>query len=186
MWEPQRLTLLRASTASCGNSFIFLRCSYILDTANRTTDIAMNRVKNMISSGKNWSPPFLDTTRTAQKKLVQKFLYCCGVFVVAVMFLFTEALPSNNGADWWEYFMNYAIDMGSGAMIRTPSIMKTGLAIQKSMEGDTQTHTDSTMITQAYFFFFQNEESRLNIFFFCFDKQKPCRKILNHNLHIFI
>jgi hypothetical protein len=35
--------------------------------------------------------------------------------------------------------MKYVIEMGSGAMIYIPSFMKIGLAIQKLIEGDTQT-----------------------------------------------
>jgi hypothetical protein len=33
--------------------------------------------------------------------------------------------------------MKYAVKMGSGAMIYTPSFVKTGSGIQKSTKGDT-------------------------------------------------
>jgi hypothetical protein len=35
--------------------------------------------------------------------------------------------------------MKYATEMGSGAMIYIPNFIKIGLAIQKLIEGDTQT-----------------------------------------------
>jgi hypothetical protein len=37
--------------------------------------------------------------------------------------------------------MKYAVQMGSGVMIYIPSLIKIGLSIQKSIRGDTQTHT---------------------------------------------
>jgi hypothetical protein len=43
--------------------------------------------------------------------------------------------------------MKYAVEMGSGAMIYTPSLIKIGSGIQKLIGGgDPQTHTDSTKI----------------------------------------
>jgi hypothetical protein len=56
--------------------------------------------------------------------------------------------------------MEYAAEMGSGAMIYAyiPSFRTTGSAIQKLIWGD---YTDSMVITQTYFNFFQNEKSRL-------------------------
>jgi hypothetical protein len=35
--------------------------------------------------------------------------------------------------------MKYAVEMGSGVMIYMPSFIKSGLAIQKFIMGDTQT-----------------------------------------------
>jgi hypothetical protein len=42
---------------------------------------------------------------------------------------------------WLERFMKYAVEMGAGATIYTPSFIKTGSVIQKLMGCDTQTHT---------------------------------------------
>jgi hypothetical protein len=36
--------------------------------------------------------------------------------------------------------MNYAVEMGSGAMIYIPNFIMISLAIQKLIRGDTQTH----------------------------------------------
>jgi hypothetical protein len=42
--------------------------------------------------------------------------------------------------DLWEGFISYAVEMSLGAMIYTPSFIKTGLAIQKLMgSGDIYT-----------------------------------------------
>jgi hypothetical protein len=48
--------------------------------------------------------------------------------------------------------MKYAVEMGSGA--------KIGSAIQKFIAG-IHRHTDSMVTVLAYFYFFQNKESRL-------------------------
>jgi hypothetical protein len=37
--------------------------------------------------------------------------------------------------------------MGSGAVIYVPSFIKIGSGVQKLIRGDTQTHTDSNMIS---------------------------------------
>jgi hypothetical protein len=37
--------------------------------------------------------------------------------------------------------MKYAVEMGSGAMIYVPSLIKIGSGIQKLIRGDTQTQT---------------------------------------------
>jgi hypothetical protein len=44
---------------------------------------------------------------------------------------------------------NYAVEMGSGAVIYIPSFIKIGLGVQKLIAGDTQTHThtDSNVIS---------------------------------------
>jgi hypothetical protein len=56
-------------------------------------------------------------------------------------------LPNNDRGytyrhtDWWEGFMQYAVEMGSGAMIYIPSFIQIGSGIQKMMEGYTDTQT---------------------------------------------
>jgi hypothetical protein len=53
--------------------------------------------------------------------------------------------------------MKYDIEMGSGAMIYIPSIIKTGSGIRKFDKGGT-----NTQVAYAYFyFFFQNKKSKL-------------------------
>jgi hypothetical protein len=53
----------------------------------------------------------------------------------------------------------YAVQMGSGAMIYIPSFIKTGSGIQKLMEGGGGIHRETdtgTMVTsKAYFYFFK-------------------------------
>jgi hypothetical protein len=55
-----------------------------------------------------------------RKRRLQQFFYCC-VFIHYRGNVFTEPLPSNNKrhtnrhTDWWEGFMKYAVEMGSGA-----------------------------------------------------------------------
>jgi hypothetical protein len=43
--------------------------------------------------------------------------------------------------------------MGSGAVINVPNFINIGSDIQKLIGGDTQTHTDSMVISLAYFIF---------------------------------
>jgi hypothetical protein len=52
--------------------------------------------------------------------------------------------------------MKYAIHMGSGAMMYIPSFIKIGSGLQKIIGGEdmqTQGHTDSMVISYAYFYF---------------------------------
>jgi hypothetical protein len=49
--------------------------------------------------------------------------------------------------DCWEEFMKYAIEMGSGAMIYIPSLIKTGSAIEEFIGGvDIHREADSMEI----------------------------------------
>jgi hypothetical protein len=57
--------------------------------------------------------------------------------------------------------MKYAVEMGSGAMICTPSFIKIGSAIQKLTGGDSHTHRQNDNLI-SLLLFFQNKESRLN------------------------
>jgi hypothetical protein len=55
-------------------------------------------------------------------------------------------LPSNDKGihiqtDWWEGFIKYAVEMGSGAMIYIPSFKKIVSAIQKLTGGYTDAQT---------------------------------------------
>jgi hypothetical protein len=56
---------------------------------------------------------------------------------------------------WWERFMKYAVEMGSGAMTYIPSFIKISSRIHK-LEGGGYTYTlihpDSKVITWAYFY----------------------------------
>jgi hypothetical protein len=55
--------------------------------------------------------------------------------------VFTEPLPPTR-----EGFMKYAVEMGSGAIIYTPSFMKIGSGIQRLMGGICR-HTESKVIS---------------------------------------
>jgi hypothetical protein len=67
--------------------------------------------------------------------------------------IFTEPLLSNDRGIHIQThrlmggFFNYAVEMGSGAVIYVPSFIKIGSGIQKLIGGDTQTHTDSKVIS---------------------------------------
>jgi hypothetical protein len=56
--------------------------------------------------------------------------------------------------------MKYAVEMGSGAMIYKSSFVNIGSGISKLIRGD----TDSKVISEAYFYFFQNKKSRLKVY----------------------
>jgi hypothetical protein len=82
--------------------------------------------------------------------------------------VFAEPLPSNDRrdkhthTDWWEGFMKYAAEMGSGAMIYMPSFIKVWFRHLNVIRGggDSQTYRedgDRIML----FSFFQNFENRL-------------------------
>jgi hypothetical protein len=49
--------------------------------------------------------------------------------------MFAKPLPTSDrrdthtDTDWWEGFMKYAVEMGSGAMIYIPSLIKIGSTI---------------------------------------------------------
>jgi hypothetical protein len=51
--------------------------------------------------------------------------------------------------------MNYAIVMGSGALIYVPSFIKIDSAIQSWYGGGIHRHTDSKVVSYAYFYFFK-------------------------------
>jgi hypothetical protein len=54
----------------------------------------------------------------------------------------------------WGIF-SYAFEMGSGAVIHITSFNEDWSRHSKVNRGDTQTHTDSNVISQAYFYFFK-------------------------------
>jgi hypothetical protein len=58
--------------------------------------------------------------------------------------------------------MNYAVEMGSGAMIYIPSFMKIGSGIQKLI-GGIHRHTALRSHKPTFYFFFQNVGSGLTI-----------------------
>jgi hypothetical protein len=59
--------------------------------------------------------------------------------------------------DRWEEFMEYAVEMGSGAMIYIPSFIKIGQRIQKLVGGINRENGDHISLIS----FLQNRESRL-------------------------
>jgi hypothetical protein len=60
--------------------------------------------------------------------------------------VFTKPLPSNDKdntqRDWWESFMKYAYETGSGATIYIQSFTHIGSGIQTLIGGDTQTNSN--------------------------------------------
>jgi hypothetical protein len=57
--------------------------------------------------------------------------------------------------------MNYAVKMGSGAMIYIPNFTKIGSAIQKFLVMDTHTDTQKARQSHKPTFNFPNKENRL-------------------------
>jgi hypothetical protein len=56
--------------------------------------------------------------------------------------------------------MKYAVEMGSGVMINTPSFVKIGSVIQNLIGGDSQTQNADRI---SLFLFYQAKKSRLNV-----------------------
>jgi hypothetical protein len=87
------------------------------------------------------------------------------VVVAVVIFLLSHCLATIVGytyrhTDWWEGFMKYITEMGSGTMICIPIFKMIDSAIQKLISRVTQAHRqhgDSISL----FLFFQNKESKL-------------------------
>jgi hypothetical protein len=52
-------------------------------------------------------------------------------------------------------FMKYAVEMGSGAMMYIPNVIRTGSDIQKLMRGDAQTHREHGDCKGLLEFFFK-------------------------------
>jgi hypothetical protein len=59
-----------------------------------------------------------------------------------------------------EGFMEYAVEMGSGAMVYIISFIKIGSSIQRLIEGDSQTHRQHGDLI-SLLLFFQNKENAL-------------------------
>jgi hypothetical protein len=82
--------------------------------------------------------------RQRRKRRVQQFLYCC-VCIRCRGNVFTYPLSSNDRrihyrhTDWWEVFIKYTVEMGSGVMIYIRSFIKIGSGIQKIIGRDTHT-----------------------------------------------
>jgi hypothetical protein len=78
-------------------------------------------------------------------------------------------LPNNDRRDTYtdtqtdgEIFMNYSVEVGSGAMIYIPSFINIGSDIQKLMGGGIHRHRQHGDRINLLSFF-QNKESRLKI-----------------------
>jgi hypothetical protein len=93
----------------------------------------MNYVVVMASCGVIYRPSFMKI----------------GTGVQAILrFCLRSVRGCNVGITWYyqrEGFMNYAVDMGSGALIYIPNFIKIGSAIQKLMVGGT--HIDSKVMS---------------------------------------
>jgi hypothetical protein len=84
------------------------------------------------------------------KRRVQQFFYCCrciryrgnvsteplpikdrGIFTEPSRYLATIGGYTYRHTDWWEGLFNYAVEMGSGAVIYIPSFIEIGSGVQK-------------------------------------------------------
>jgi hypothetical protein len=77
--------------------------------------------------------------------------------------VFTEPLPNNSRRVTHtntQIHEQCAVDMGSGAMIRMPSVIKTGSGIQKLIRGGSQTHRQHGARI-SLLLFFQNKENSI-------------------------
>lgn len=104
-------------------------------------------------------------TRTAQTTTWPSILLLLHVFVAMGMCLLSCCLATTRGdththTDWWEGFMKYILETGLGAMIYIRSFIKIGWGV-KNLTGNT--HTDSKVISYAYFYVFQNKKSMLKM-----------------------
>jgi hypothetical protein len=104
-----------------------------------------------------------DTGRIENDPSNNSSIVAC-VFVTAVTFLLTR-FPAAMGeythrhTDWWEGFMKYAVEMGSGAMIDIPSFIKISSGIRKLIREDTETHRP-VGDRISLLLFFQNKGNR--------------------------
>jgi hypothetical protein len=91
--------------------------------------------------------PWYDTNRI-EKRRAQKFFFCC-MCVRCLSNVLTEPLPSNNRGytyrhtDWWDIFMNYAVEIGWGD-VHVLSLININSGIPKIDRGCTD--TDSIVI----------------------------------------
>jgi hypothetical protein len=99
--------------------------------------------------------PWYDTGHIENDTSNNSSIVAC-VFVTTVMFLQSHCLATIGGflprhclamigdththTNWWEGLFNYAVEMGSGAMIYVPTFINIGSGIQKIIWGDTQLH----------------------------------------------
>jgi hypothetical protein len=103
------------------------------------------------------------------RKRLQKFFYFS---VYSLPRVSPEPLPSNDKGyiyrqtDRREEFIKYAVEMGSGPMIYTPSFINIGSVIQNLIGVDTETHRQKGDLI-SLLPFFQNKESRLKNTFSC-------------------
>jgi hypothetical protein len=101
-----------------------------------------------------------------RKRRAQQFFYCWMCICCPVTFSPSRGLATNGGyayrhTEWWEGFMKYAVEMGSGAIIYIPSFVKIGSCSRKLMgRGGVHRHRQYGDLI-SLFSFFENKESML-------------------------
>jgi hypothetical protein len=98
-----------------------------------------------------------------RKRRIQQLFYRC---VAAVMILPGRCLATIGGytyrhRDWWEGFMKYVTDMGSGTMIYILSFIKIGSGIRKLIRG-IHRHTDTKRALWFLYFIHRAQGSDKN------------------------
>jgi hypothetical protein len=100
-----------------------------------------------------------------RKRRVQQFLYCCVCIRCRCNPFTSRCIATIEGytywlTDWWDGFTKYAFEIGSGAMIYIPSLIKIRHGVQKLTVG---IHRHTSWGSHMSAFTFQNKESRLKM-----------------------
>jgi hypothetical protein len=152
MWEPRRLTTLWTSTACYRDSFTYIRVLCCTSVSTRFSQTKRHRsyVKNSLFS--------FETTRTKQKKDASNisYIFAC---IRCPKNVCTELLPSNDKGIHIQAhrLMGGILEVLCWDGLRCHDI-HTEFQAFKITYGR---YTDSKVILQAYFYFFQIKESRL-------------------------
>jgi hypothetical protein len=109
---------------------------FFLRKTGKSKDKVLGRTDRLLS--------WYDTDRIENDASNNSPIAAC-VFVAAVTSLPSRYLATIGGytyrhTDWLEGFIKYAVEMGSGAMIYTPSFIKSSSEIQKVIGGKHRQH----------------------------------------------
>jgi hypothetical protein len=100
--------------------------------------------------------PWYDSDRI-ENDTSDSYSIVASVFVDAILFLLSRCLVTTagytfRGIDWWEIFMKWAVEIGSGAMIYVPSFIKIRSGINFVIRGLHRHRLRGDHISLLYFF----------------------------------